>query len=198
MSNDSIRLPWRISDFLSGAWTSVSIIIALCAVIAFQVRGDSDRDNRIRSLEHNYDNLAKTIDAIDRSGSRISNERFSHLTDILVTTDRRLTASDELHDNRISLLTTQLADLNTSLNALRQIDILIRERQDNVLRRLDALEKEAGQIDVMRSDIARLAEQQGRIIQALDNTYNTLQEALRSGQITRKPTPGTSPPIPPW
>lgn len=193
---DQIRQrAFSLLDLLQGVWTTISIILALTAVVLIQVRSDASRDSRLTSLERNYDLLNKRVEDIDKLGSRMLNERISHLTDILGNVDTRTTAVDDSIQRRIDLISSRLNEVEQASTKSRELSGVVNERQQNVIRRLDAVEKvtdKANQIDVLKNDIARLGEQQMRIIQALDNTYNTLQEALRGGGITRKPTPGSN------
>lgn len=190
MMQEIRRVSNSFLDFLTSAWTSVSIILALGAVIVVQVRSDADRDSRIQSLERNYDVLAKKADDIDRLGTRTLSERLQHITDTFTALEQRSLSADEQLSRRLDVMGKRLTDIDAALGTARDQSVIVKERQDSILRRLDSVEKAAAPIDVMRNDLLRLAEQQSRILQALDNTYNTLQEAIRDGQITRKPMPG--------
>lgn len=100
----------------------------------------------------------------------------------------------ELHQQ----LDKRIEDLNRG--GTSQMALVIERQSTNIASisklndRLNNLEMLRTQIEIMKVTLSRLEDQQMRMLQALDNTYNTVQELARERGPARKPMPNEGKP----
>lgn len=114
--------------------------------------------SRILSLTDVDARLEAKIDYIDANGARVVVQRLGQLDSYVIANNRQ-----------IELLQKRIDDERNARNS--------EERTEDKLQ---------AQIDLLRQESSRIIEQQSRLIQALDNTYNLLQEHLRNHPSNNK------------
>ena len=116
-----------------------------------------------------------------------------HLEDRVNLLEREIVRNSDAYRKEIEAEQRRLDTINA--NGTSGLQLVIERTRGNtesishLNERVGALETMRTQIEILRVTQQRLEDQRNRIIQAIDNTYNTLQEALRGGVITRKPVP---------
>ncbi len=208
----------RMGEFLSGAGVLLSLIIAFGGLIAWSVHQENritELEKQHLAMLQKLDDIDTRGTRSQSERFILLNEHFLELQK---REDARNSQIEQVAQN-LSLRVQQnmdginkrFQDISERLNgwdsSLRKLDVAV-TRQEEVFRHIDSsdklidlLGKQAielaghtvndlkNEVALTRSDIKRLDEQQTRILQALDNTYNTLQEALRGGSITRQQSP---------
>jgi chaperonin cofactor prefoldin len=163
---ENVTLPWRLTDMLTGAHYTVSIIVVLVGIVVWSVRQEG-RINEVFASQLAQD---KRLEDFDVHGTRALSERVSLLTDHLRSLEKR-------EDDRNTQIEKVAVELNSSMrtinegaskqiqgvadrlsaweNALRAVDV-IRARQDEVFRRLDGIEKTIDRAASMASQLEQL------------------------------------------
>lgn len=176
----------RLQEYVTSVRAAIAILIAAITLVVWAVRQEARITSAVSGLQAAQDRLTD----IDVHGTRSMAEKLGALTERVTVVEKRVTVANQILQEQDVALSRRIEALEPSSRTTE----VVSSRQQDVLRRLDVLEKNTGEVDVLANEITRLREQQSRIIQALDNTYNTLQEALRGGAITRKPTPSDEQP----
>lgn len=197
----------RLIEYLSGAYYAIAITGACLGLVIWSLHQES----RINQIEIDLKRTQNSVEDFAKNGSSFSRDETRALEYKIDTVDRREADADRLMNERLNaMISSMTSQFNSSSQRVNELEkhvndtagnsAIIKERQDVQIRQLDAIEKnkdavveQRGAVDILKLKIERIEEQQSRIIQALDNTYNTLQEALRGGNITRQPTPYAGP-----
>jgi hypothetical protein len=185
-----IKLPFQLSEVLRGVSSIVSIAVVLIGLVVWSAR----QEGRIGELEHRVKNDEAQLADLDRRGTREMAER----TGLLAQDINALKASYSELQKRVDLINSAGSQAGLLLaervgNDARQ-SALTRERMqvldardEEFNKRLSAqvldAQKINGHLDLVDAEAKRLSEQQARMLQAIDATYNLLQEHLRNGQI---------------
>lgn len=148
--DDEIKLPFRLSDVLSGAYYTLSITGVVIGLVAWTVHQQARIDYlEMREKEHpTKSELAETAIRIDNriTGLERNQESPSNRADAInIRVDQRL------------------QDLTKEQGVQGQKVSIIEERQNRVIRDLQALN-----------------ERVDRVVQALDSTYSRLNEFIDS------------------
>jgi hypothetical protein len=155
----------RLADALThGGYYVVTVALTVLGIVVFQIRADAVRDSRLSELEKQVARNAETA------------TRLGHLEGVVNEARRNVATFIE----RQSGMLTRLAEGDSRFAYLDKHVVDLEGRTVTELKSV---------IDMQRAEMQRLESQQGKIVQALDNTYHTLQEALRNQAITPKPTP---------
>lgn len=194
---------FRLIEYLSGAYYAIAVTAACLGLVIWSLHQES----RISQLENDTRHYVTQMTDIDKNGTRFTHDEIAVVRNRIDNTERHLTDLDHQMSDRVntvvSTFSVRIQEMSGRLNETekRSSDVaglvsLLKERQDTQAKQLDSLEKIRevisallGAADIIKLKIERIEEQQSRVIQALDNTYNTLQEAIRGQNIHRQPTP---------
>lgn len=150
VDGNGVKLPFRLSDLLSGAYYAIVITGTLIGLLAWTIH----QQTRIDYLElHEKDHPTK-----------------SELAETAIRIDNRITGleqTDKNYPSRLESLSTRidqrLQEVGREQGVQDQKTIIIEERQGRVIRDLQASN-----------------ERMDRIVQALDATYSRLNEFIDS------------------
>jgi hypothetical protein len=140
--------------------------LALSGVVVAVIVYVVNLKNDTLELQHQAVGIFHRLDEIDARGTRTLPLLEQRVNEL----SKHVNDQDTALVSRVDSLAGRLNQIDAVMNSASVNTALIKERQE------------------------QLREQQVRILQALDNTYNTLQEAIRGDVITRKPFPVPPPP----
>ena len=167
---DQIRLPFRLADFLSGAYYALSITFVLVGLVAWTVHQQSRVDYlEMREKDHpTKQDLSETAIKVE--------SRIADLEKSILATDRRLNDLD-VHGTRA------MAD---RIVLIEQLNREVVERSQELVRRVNEIQSVANKAG---SDTAVIVERQNVNSEAI----KALQQRMWSNGGERGPTA----PVPP-
>lgn len=184
-----IKLPFKLADALHGASSIVSMVVVLIGLVVWSAK----QEGRIGELEHRVEAQGDTLNELERRGTRAMAERVGNLNDRLeslkATTgelQKRLDQINNAGSQAGLLLAERVSNDERQASLTRERLQVLDARDEEFSKRLAAAtldaQKITGRLDLVDAEARRLSEQQGRISQALDSTYNLIQEHLRNNQ----------------